>query len=102
MSQQVGVHPSPLTPHPSPGIRPAYVVADRAGSLHTGPNGRCGYVFSDDDGTTAWKPNRATKSFLRALDVPGFAGFVCMTLRHFIATELLQAGVALSGCVAAT
>ena len=55
-----------------------------------------GYVFSDDDGTTAWKPNRATKSFLRALNGAGLRRFHLHDLRHFMATEMLQAGVALA------
>ena len=66
------------------------LLATRAGS------GRSGFVFSDDDGTTAWKPNRATKSFLRALDGAGIRRFRLHDLRHFMATELLQAGVALA------
>ena len=59
-------------------------------------NSGSGYVFSDDDGETAWKPNRATKSFLRALDGAGLRRFRLHDLRHFMATELLQAGVALA------
>ena len=55
-----------------------------------------GYLFSDDDGVTAWMPNRATKSFLRALDGAGLRRFRLHDLRHFMATELLQAGVALA------
>ena len=65
------------------------LLATRAG------NGQSGFVFSDDDGTTAWKPNRATKSFLRALDGAGIRRFRLHDLRHFMATELLEAGVAL-------
>lgn len=38
-------------------------------------DGRCGYVFSDDDGVSAWKPHRATKSFLRALEGAGLRRF---------------------------
>ena len=34
-----------------------------------------GYVFSDDGGVTAWKPNRVTKAFLRHRRAAG--------LRHF-------------------
>lgn len=59
-------------------------------------DGRCGYVFSDDEGVSAWKPNRATKSFLRALDGVGLRRFRLHDLRHFMATEMLQAGVALA------
>ena len=43
-----------------------------------------------------WMPNRATKSFLRALDGAGLRRFRLHDLRHFMATELLQAGVALA------
>ena len=32
-------------------------------------------MFSDDDGVTAWKPNRVTKSFLRAVDAAGLRRF---------------------------
>ena len=59
-------------------------------------DGRCGYVFSDDGGVSLWKPNRATNSFLRALDGAGLRRFRLHDLRHFMATELLQAGVALA------
>lgn len=52
-------------------------------------------MFSDDDGVTAWKPNRVTKSFLRAVDAAGLRRFRLHDLRHFMATEMLQAGVAL-------
>ena len=62
----------------------------------TGATGRSGFVFSDDDGATAWKPNRAMKSFLRSVDGGGVRRFRLHDLRHFIATELLQAGVALA------
>ena len=55
-----------------------------------------GYVFSDDEGLTAWRPNRATKSFLRTLNAAGLRRFRLHDLRHFMATELLQAGVALA------
>jgi integrase len=39
---------------------------------------------------------RATKCFLRALDRAGIRRFRLHDLRHFMATELLQAGVALA------
>jgi integrase len=55
-----------------------------------------GFIFSDDGGQSAWKPNRATKCFLRALDRAGIRRFRLHDLRHFMATELLQAGVALA------
>lgn len=55
-----------------------------------------GFVFSDDpDGTAAWKPNRVTKAFLRARRDAGLREFRLHDLRHFMATEMLQAGVPL-------
>jgi integrase len=57
---------------------------------------REGFVFSDDpDGTAAWKPNRVTKAFLRARRRAGLREFRLHDLRHFMATEMLQAGVPL-------
>lgn len=55
-----------------------------------------GFVFSDDaDGSTAWKPNRVTKSFVRARRRAGLREFELRQLRHFMATELLSDGVPL-------
>ena len=51
------------------------------------------FIFSDDDGATAWKPNRVTKSFLRHRRAAGLAPFRLHDLRHFMATEMLNAGV---------
>jgi integrase len=57
---------------------------------------REGFVFSDDlDGAAAWKPNRVTKAFLRARRRAGLREFRLHDLRHFMATEMLQAGVPL-------
>ncbi len=53
------------------------------------------FVFSDDDGTTAWKPNRVTKAFLRHRRAAGLRPFRLHDLRHFMATEMLHAGVPL-------
>jgi integrase len=53
------------------------------------------FVFSDDGGTTAWKPNRITKAFLRHRRAAGLRPFRLHDLRHFMATEMLQAGVPL-------
>ncbi len=54
------------------------------------------FVFSDDpDGATAWKPTRATKAFLRARRAAGLREFRLHDLRHFIATQMLDAGVPL-------
>jgi integrase len=56
-----------------------------------------GFVFTDDPGgQTAWKPNRVTKSFSRARRAAGLRHFRLHDLRHFMATEMLQAGVPLA------
>jgi integrase len=47
-------------------------------------------VFSDDHGTSAWKPNRATKAFLRHRRNAGLRPFRLHDLRHFMATEMLR------------
>ena len=52
-----------------------------------------GFVFSDDGGATAWKPNRVTKTFLRYRRAVGLRPFRLHDLRHFMATEMLEAGV---------
>lgn len=54
---------------------------------------RDGFVFSDDGGATAWKPNRVTKAFIRHRRRAGLRPFRLHDLRHFMATEMLQAGV---------
>jgi integrase len=51
------------------------------------------FVFSDDGGMTAWKPNRITKAFLRHRRAAGLRPFRLHDLRHFMATEMLHAGV---------
>lgn len=53
------------------------------------------FVFSDDGGITAWKPNRVTKAFLRQRRAAGLRPFRLHDLRHFMATEMLHAGVPL-------
>jgi integrase len=53
------------------------------------------FVFSDDGGVTAWKPNRVTKCFLRHRRAAGLRPFRLHDLRHFMATEMLHAGVPL-------
>ena len=52
-----------------------------------------GFVFSDDGGTAAWKPNRVTKAFLRHRRAAELRPFRLHDLRHFVATEMLDAGV---------
>lgn len=53
------------------------------------------FVFSDDSGLTAWKPNRVTKTFLRHRRDAELRPFRLHDLRHFMATEMLHAGVPL-------
>jgi integrase len=52
-----------------------------------------GFVFSDDGGLTAWKPNRVTKAFIRHRRAAGLRPFRLHDLRHFKATQMLHAGV---------
>jgi integrase len=54
-----------------------------------------GFVFSDDHGASAWKPNRVTKAFLRHRRAAGLREFRLHDLRHFAATEMLHAGIPL-------
>jgi integrase len=56
---------------------------------------RHAFVFSDDGGVTAWKPNRVTKVFIRHRRAAGLRPFRLHDLRHFMATEMLHAGVPL-------
>jgi integrase len=53
------------------------------------------FVFSDDSGATAWKSNRVTKAILRHRRDAGLRPFRLHDLRHFMATEMLHAGVPL-------
>jgi integrase len=53
------------------------------------------FVFSDDGGATASKPNRVTKAFLRHRRASGLRPLRLHDLRHFMATETLHAGVPL-------
>ena len=52
-----------------------------------------GYVFTDDNGVTAWKPNRVTKAFLRHRRAAELRHFRLHDLRHFMATQMLQASI---------
>ena len=53
------------------------------------------YVFGNDpEGREPWKPDRATKTFVRLRDRLGLGKDVRLKeLRHFVATELIGAGV---------
>lgn len=54
------------------------------------------FVFSHDpDGATPWKPNWVTKAFVRLRRDAGIAHCRLHDLRHFMATEMLAAGVAI-------
>ncbi len=46
-------------------------------------------------GMTAWKPNRVTKAFVRHRRAAGLREFRLHDLRHFMATEMLHAGIPL-------
>lgn len=53
-----------------------------------------GFVFSsDDEGKKPWLPNRATKTFIRFRVAAGLSHFRLHDLRHFMATQMLDAGV---------
>jgi len=55
-----------------------------------------GFLFSDDPyGERAWKPNRVTKAFVRARRAAGLREFRLHDLRHFMATQMLDADVPL-------
>ncbi len=47
-------------------------------------DGAEGFVFSDDGGVTAWKPNRVTKAFVRHRRAAGLREFRLHDLRHFM------------------
>lgn len=52
------------------------------------------FVFSSRfDGTRPWLPNPLTKRFIRARRAAGLPHFRLHDLRHFMATEMLAAGV---------
>ena len=53
---------------------------------------RSRFVFVDADGA-AWKPNWVTKAFQRHLVAAGLRPFRLHDLRHFMATQMLLAGV---------
>jgi integrase len=45
------------------------------------------------DGMSPWRPNWVTKMFIRLRDDTGLRGYRLHDLRHFMATEMLNAGV---------
>ena len=63
--------------------------ADRQGELDRGA-----FVFANDtDGCCPWKPNWATKTFLRYQRELGLRAFRLHDLRHFMATQMLDLGI---------
>jgi integrase len=62
------------------------------GAVGPGASGR--FVFSHrPDGAVPWLPNWVTKAFVRCRRQAGLAHFRLHDLRHFMATEMLDAGV---------
>jgi integrase len=58
------------------------------------PCAPCRFVFShSSDGATPWLPNWITKTFVRCRRQAGLPHFRLHDLRHFMATEMLDAGV---------
>jgi integrase len=53
-----------------------------------------GFVFSRDGGRHPWLPNWVTKRFIAYRRRAGLAAFRLADLRHFMATTMLAAGVA--------
>jgi integrase len=54
----------------------------------------CAFVFSRDSaGSSPWRPNWITKQFIRIRDGVGLVGCRLHDLRHFMATDMLAAGV---------
>jgi integrase len=55
---------------------------------------RDGFVFSvDADGVMPWRPNWVTKQFIQARRAANLPHFRLHDLRHFMATQMLAAGV---------
>lgn len=90
MSVEARIPLTPQAPLTDPGSRHIGVgsrLADPANENHPG------FVFSDDDGATPWKPNWVAKVFGRHRKAVGLRPFRLHDLRHFMATEMLEAGV---------
>jgi integrase len=55
---------------------------------------RSGFVFSSErDGSRPWQPNWVTKRFIARRRAAGVAPFRLHDLRHFMATQMLAAGI---------
>ncbi|MEO5840305.1 MAG: tyrosine-type recombinase/integrase [Acidimicrobiales bacterium] len=71
--------------------------AQRCRTANVGVLNPDGFVFSDDtDGAAAWKQNLVTKAFGRLRGEAGLRRFRLHDLRHFMATQMLEAGVPLA------
>ena len=57
--------------------------------------GPCPLFSTDADSMVSWKPNWVTKRFAIALKGAGVEHFKLHGLRHFVATQMLAAGIAL-------
>jgi integrase len=52
------------------------------------------FVFSNEvDGSEPWYPDTVSRSFKRLCELEGLQGIRLHDLRHFVATQLLSAGV---------
>lgn len=58
--------------------------------------GRDEFLFSADGGQSPWKPNHATKRFIAARRAAGLPHFRLHDLRHFMATQMLTAGISIA------
>lgn len=54
------------------------------------------FVFSDDDGSTPWKPDSVTQAFARFREKAGLPKVVLHGLRHFHGSEMVDAGESLA------
>ena len=65
-------------------------LAADAGTVVTGES----FVFTSDlDGRRPWRPDRVTHAFARARQQAGLGHFRLHDLRHFMATQMLAAGI---------
>ena len=69
-------------------------LADAVGRSIVAPGA---FVFANDTGRrAAWKPNWATKTFLRYQRQDGLRSVPAHDLRHFMATQMLDLGILLT------
>jgi integrase len=54
---------------------------------------KCFIFSSDEAGTRPWSPNFVTKRFIKVRRAAGLSHFRLHDLRHFMATQMLDAGV---------